>query len=122
QLLVRSYTNSSDFSSETILLSDVTTPIANLVAGGSGLVGIYNDLGGGTAFGSRVTSTNESGTIVAIPLNAAFLNALLSASGGQIALGGSLTTLNGVSDNEYLFGFSQGNIGDVQLELTFANQ
>ncbi|MFM6818538.1 MAG: Calx-beta domain-containing protein [Dolichospermum sp.] len=38
-------------------------------------------------------------------------------SGQAFALGGLLTTLDTIDNSEYVFGFSNGNVGDVQLVL-----
>ena len=96
--------NSAD-ASETYTLFDVSTPTATLSANGfnSG-PGIYNDLGGGTALGSVVVTAASNGTTVNVTLNAAGLTYLNAGRGGLIALGGSITTLDGsTSTNESLF-------------------
>ena len=60
-----------------------------------------------------------------IPLNAAFLANVQAAAGSSLALGGQITTLDGISGNsEYLFGGSSNgssNAPTVQLLLTYAN-
>ena len=69
----------------------MTTPISTLTAGGSGLVGIYNDLGSGTLFGSLLFSEADNGSLLSINLNASALAAISAAiSGdGNFAIGGS---------------------------------
>ena len=120
ELLINSYVNISPAGFENYALRQVATPISQLVAGGSSLTNIYNDLADGTLYGSRNVYTSQSYQTISVPLNAAFLSALMAASGGQIALGGSLSTLSGTPDNEFVFGMSNGNPGDVQLRITYA--
>jgi hypothetical protein len=78
-----------------VSLWDVTTPVSTLTAGGSGLTGIYNDLGTGSLFGSRVTSAADNGTQIAFNLNANALAAIAAASGVEgtslFAIGGSIS-------------------------------
>jgi autotransporter-associated beta strand protein len=120
ELLINDYYNSSPNGQETYLLRKVTTPIATLEAVGSGHVGIYNDLGTGAVYSVRSIATNEALQTAIIPLNVQFFNDATAASGGQIALGGSIATLDAVNNhNQYLFGYSLGAPGDVQLRLTF---
>lgn len=92
---------------ETWELYDVTTPIATLTAGGAGLVAIFDDLGGGTTYGSASVSAASDGKYVNVVLNASAIAALNAARGGQIAIGGRLGTLNADDfDNEFCFGYS----------------
>lgn len=120
ELLINDYYNSSPNGQETYLLRKVTTPIATLEAVGSGHVGIYNDLGTGAVYSVRSIATNEALQTAIIPLNVQFFNDAAAASGGQIALGGSIATLGAVNNhNQYLFGYSLGAPGDVQLRLTY---
>lgn len=93
--------------SETYTLFDVTTSIPTLRAGGSGLTGIYNDLGTGVSYGSVTVTSASNGTLVVITLNAAGLSAVAANQGGQLALGGAITTISGTA-NQYLFGLSGG--------------
>ena len=92
---------------ESYTLYDVSTPIATVQASNVGAAGqaVYNDLGSGVDFGQMTVSAADNGSIVSIVLNAAGLDALNAALGGQFALGGALTTLGG-ADTEYVFGFS----------------
>jgi len=107
---------------ETFAIFDVSTALATLTAGGSGLTGIFADLGTGTTYGSGPTPGGVTlGTTQDFGLNAAGLAALNVALGGQVALGGALTTLSGqVLANEYAFGFSQDSIPQLLLETTEA--
>lgn len=121
KLLINSYTDISGSGANTYQLNDVTTDIGTLETGGTGLTYIFNDLGSGTVYGNQVIPNSASGTTVTIPLNSAFLTAAMAASGGQIAVGGNITSPLGTND-DYLFGFGPGtgSPGDVRLELTFA--
>ena len=120
ELLINDYYNSSPNGQETYLLRKVATPPATLEAGGSGLVGIYNDLGTGAVYSVRSIATNETLQTAIIPLNVQFFNDAAAAGGGQMALGGSITTLFPTNTHtQYLFGYSLGAPGDVQLRLTF---
>lgn len=107
---------------ETFAMFDVSTALATLTAGGSGLTGIFADLGTGTSYGSGPTPGGVTlGTTQDFGLNADGLAALNAALGGQVALGGALTTLSGqVLANEYAFGFSQDSIPQLLVETTQA--
>ena len=94
--------------SETYKLFDVATPITTLRAGGTGLTGIFDDLGTGVEFGSVEISAASNGTLVSINLNAAGIAAIQAARGGQIAFGGALSSLSGTSQ-QLVFGFSSGS-------------
>jgi hypothetical protein len=93
--------NSGD-PSENFELHDVTTSIPMLI-NGTGGVAAYADLGSGTVFGSRTITRADSGTVVEITLNSSGI-AALDAAPGFIALGGSLTTLDAATNNEFIFG------------------
>lgn len=88
--------------SETYTVFDVFTPITTLLAGGSGLTSIFNDLGYGLTFGSVVASAADTDTQINITLNANALTALNAAS-GLFAFGGAITSLSGGTSNEFLF-------------------
>lgn len=121
ELIINDYICSSPNGRETYVLYDVTNAISALEAGGSGLTNIYNDLGEGGVYGIRTVSTNETSERAIIPLNYGFINALSAAAGGQIALGGTITTLEPTNGhNQYVFGFSfGGNPTDVQLRVSY---
>jgi subtilisin-like proprotein convertase family protein len=105
--------------SEIYQLRQVTTPVATLAAGGSGLTGIYNDLGDGPTYASRAFVPLEANRFVTIPLNQTLRSAVSGAAGGLFATGGEIATLDAdINNQEYVFGFSLGNPGDVQLLLT----
>lgn len=120
ELIVNDYFCGSPNGRETYVLYDVTNAISTVEAGGSGLTNIYNDLGSGSVYGIRTVSTNETGERAIIPLNYGFINDLAAAAGGQIALGGAITTLAPTNGhNQYLFSSSEGFPTDVQLRVTY---
>jgi hypothetical protein len=90
---------------ESLSIFDVSTSIASLVAGGSGLVATFDDLGSGVEFGATTVSPASNNTLVSIPLNAAGVAALELAKGGLTAVGGALTSLVG-GTQQSVFGFS----------------
>ncbi len=82
----------STTSNDTYSSWDVTTPLATLLAGGTGLFSIFNDLGSGTFYGSSpVPNTGSSGDILSFPLNTTAVTAINSALGGTFVIGGSTT-------------------------------
>ena len=117
QLNVNTYDYNSPQPSETYELRDVTTAVPTLTAGGSGKTAIYADLGDGAIYGSQNYENGDDYQFRTIDLNAAAISALTAKSGQAFALGGLLTTLDTLSNEEYVFGFSGGFVGDVQLIL-----
>jgi PEP-CTERM motif len=103
---------------ENYALFDVSTSPATLALGGSGLVGIFNDLGTGTSFGSRTVSAADNNTTVLTAFNAAGLSALNAAIGGSFALGGAVTTLTLGGPTEFIFGFTgPASLRELRLEV-----
>ena len=100
------YVNFYQHGTDTFTLFDVTTPIASLVAGGTGLVGTFNDLGSGTIYGNRTYTYSDEFNVRDTALQAAGLNALQAAVGGQFALGGALTGpfYRGIGQHQNIFG------------------
>ena len=119
KLQIKAYEYSSADPSETYELRDVTTPVSTLTAGGSGLTSIYNDLGDGTIYGSRNFTSADSNQTVTFDLNSALVSALNAKSGQAFALGGQITTLDSTNNGEYIYAFSFGSSGDVQLLVTY---
>jgi hypothetical protein len=104
-------------------LFDVTTPIDTLRAGGSGQVGIFNDLGEGTILGQHAGKVSPI-SIVTVNFNAAGIAALNAARGQQFAVGGDMPSpanTQGVISN-FIFDFTPfpaSPVGDVRtLTLT----
>src|SRR5262245_32440492 len=103
---------------ETVTYFDVSTPIASLVAGGTGLVTTYTDLGSGAQYGQRTYQLTDQDTIRDVVLNTTGVAAIQSALGGMFAVGGALTTLNAAPPvQEFVYG---GSAGPVQLVLETA--
>lgn len=103
---------------ETFELFDVSTSITELTAGGSGKSAIYADLGSGTSFGSRVFSSADNNTIVEIVLNSSAIAALEAARGSGFAIGGAVTSLDALNNNEYVFGATGWGTEIRELVLT----
>lgn len=110
--------NSQD-PSETFELHDFTGSISNLVAGAGG-VDAYSDLGTGTVYGSRTITPAESGSVIEITLNSSAVSAL-DAAPGLFALGGSLTSLDPATNNEFIFGNTHLGVIVTQLRLTLGH-
>jgi hypothetical protein len=110
---------SSPFASDVYTTFDESTPLASLMATGTGQTGIFNDLGSGTTYGSTIVSSASNGQTVATTLNAAALAALNGAIGGPIAVGGAITTLVG-SNTQFLFANTGGASDSRQLVLTYS--
>lgn len=118
QLIINCYTNLLPAGFEKYVLRHVSTPIATLRAGGAGLTGIYNDLANGVVYGVRDIFVIETAQKAIIPLNGSFLTAAALASGGQIALGGSIPITDGAGSGSF-FRFSGSSPEDIQLRITF---
>lgn len=82
--------------SEIFSVFDVSTSITSLTDG-SGGVSAFSDLGTGSLYGSATINKTDTGTIIDITLNSDALVAINSAS-GLFALGGTLTSISGGSD------------------------
>jgi PEP-CTERM motif len=104
--------------SETLGIFDVSTPIAVLIATGTGQIPIYDDLGSGTLFGSTTVSPANNNANVTITLNSVALAALQSGLGSDFAFGGALTTLSRPNLTEGVFTFSNNFTGTRQLVVT----
>jgi hypothetical protein len=105
--------------SENYELHDVVTSITSLINGTAG-VAAYTDLGGGVVYGSRAMAAADQGSVIEIDLNSTAISALDAAT-GLIAIGGSLTTLDALANNEYAFGWSNylPEVADIsELRLT----
>ncbi|MDB9484832.1 S8 family serine peptidase, partial [Dolichospermum circinale CS-537/05] len=121
KLKVKTWEYTSQDKTETYQLQEVTTPVATLTAGGSGKTAIYADLGDGAIYGSQDYTNGDDNSTRTIDLNAAAISALTAKSGQAFAFGGLLTTLDTLSNEEYVFGFSNSVVpADVQLILDTA--
>lgn len=106
----------SPAASENYELHDVVTPLGPLM-GGTGGVAAHVDLGSGIVYGSRTMTAADIGRIVEITLNSSAI-AALDAATGLIGIGGSITTLDGLANNEYTFAYSNSGTETTQLRLT----
>ncbi|PNJ95537.1 hypothetical protein, partial [Cylindrospermopsis raciborskii] len=79
------------------------------------------DLGDGTVYGSRVYTNADDNLHRTIDLNGAAISALTAKSGQAFALGGLVTSLDGIDNTEFVFGFSNPVSGDVQLILNMGS-
>jgi hypothetical protein len=101
--------------SENYELHDVVTPIAALIDGTGG-VAAHADLGSGVVYGSRTMTAADMESVVEITLNSSAVSALNSTH-GLFGIGGSLTTLDDLVNNEYTFAVT--NFEKIsQLRLT----
>jgi hypothetical protein len=93
-------------------MSDVSTPIPVLV-NGTGGVNAFNDLGGGTTFGSKIVNQSIAGGLVNIALNGSAISAL-NANSGLFAFGGAIAN---PQPNQFIFAGSTYDLADTQLVL-----
>jgi hypothetical protein len=107
---------SSPSPSENYELHDVTTPISTLV-GWDGGVAVHADLGSGLVYGSRTMTAADNLRVVEIVLNSAAITAM-NATHGLFAIGGSLTTLDGLANAENVFAAANPVTDIAQLRLT----
>ena len=110
--------NALDMTGRTFTISSIATDINTLTNGGTGLTSVYNDLRGGTDFGSITFASNPGdNSIIKFNFNAAGLSAINNAAGSQIAFGGSFDVNNTTTD-QYIFGFTgSGTPGDGKTRL-----
>jgi hypothetical protein len=105
---------------ETYTLFDVSSSPLVLdttrLSGDATGIGIFNDLGSGTVFGTRIVSAADNSTNVGITLNAAAVAALNAAIGSTVSFGGAITSLAGTT-TQTMFSGSTGVFGTVQLVL-----
>ena len=94
---------------ETYSLWEIVTDIPTLTAGGSGLTGIFDDLGGGTGFGTIDMTAADNGTVVSIGLNHNAEASIEAAAGGLWAVGGAVMTLGG-TPLQVVFGYANGSM------------
>ncbi len=80
-------------------LFDVSTPVAELNAGGSGRTDIFQDLGTGTLYGTYEVLAADSTELLVMSLDSDALNDLQYASGDYFSVGGRVASSEG-----YLFG------------------
>jgi hypothetical protein len=103
-------------SSENYELHDVVTPIATLQTADG--IAVWNDLGTGVVYGSRTMTAADIGTVVEIELNSSAV-AAMNATHGPFGFGGSLTTLDNLKNDEYVFGHTGSGQSLAQLRITY---
>ena len=101
--------------SENYELHDIVTPIATLRNGTGGL-SAHTDLGSGVVYGSRTMTAADNGSVVEITLNSAAISALDAAT-GLIGIGGSITTLDGLANDELTFGGTVNGTEITELRI-----
>jgi hypothetical protein len=108
--------------SATVELHHVSTPLATLTNGGTGLVNVFDDLGDGPVYATRAVAPNERNAFITFPLGSNALANISSNLGQRFAIGGRLTSfLPGNTNDHTLFGYSYGSISNVQLILTLGS-
>jgi hypothetical protein len=72
---------------------DVTSPLDQVMTDHTVRLDIFDDLGSGSSYASRLVSATDNGTFVDVALNGAALSFLTSHSGGQgmVGFGGAVT-------------------------------
>jgi photosystem II stability/assembly factor-like uncharacterized protein len=101
-------------------LHHVSTPLAALTNGGTGLTNIFEDLGDGPVFGAGTIFTNQDNSFAFIPLNSNALAAI--APGQRLTIGGRVTSFIPGSTNDHtLFGYSYNSPVNVQLVLALGS-
>lgn len=107
--LTREFTY-GDLTGETYGLFHVSTDAATLNNNAGTSAAIYADLGSGTSYGTfNVVPDNSDGSsneVLRFALNQAALTDLAAATGGFFSIGGTLLSLGGAGDREFLFGGS----------------
>ena len=101
---------------ETISIFDVTTDIDALVTNGGGAAA-FADLGDGFSYGSASVSTDAVSGTLDFVFDATGLANVNAAAGGNFALGGALTSIDGGQGFEFLFGDSQDVQSTTHLNL-----
>ena len=97
----------SSHASEIWTLFDVDTAISTLLDG-SGGVSTFSDLGSGSSYGDVSVTSAADDTFIEVTFNTAGVAEINSALGGNVAIGGALTEIEGPS-NQYLFSNSDSN-------------
>ncbi len=106
--------SSGTFGGITYTLYDVSTPIAAVTAGGSGLTAIYDDLGTGVPYSAATEiepgTSNTDKSILLLPAGVAAVEA---AMGGMLAIGGGPTGRTGN------LAFSGTDVSGARLVIEF---
>lgn len=75
-----------------LTLYDVTTPSATVLTGGTGLSGVFNDLGSGTVYGGMSVATPNTYASTNLNTSATTAMTAAAASGNTFLIGGSVNT------------------------------
>lgn len=102
--------------SETYELHDVTTSIHNLI-NGTGGVTAHADLGDGSIYGRRIFTAADNGKVIEIQLSALAI-ADMNNSHSYFAVGGKLTTLDDLPNQEGIFAATGSPKHITELRLT----
>ncbi len=97
----------------------VVTPISDLLSSSVNDIGIFDDLGDGTVFGTGTVSAASNGTTLILSLNSDAIDAINAALGGQFAFGLAFTDLASGSGSN-IFGPGGTAITTSRLALTTA--
>src|SRR4051812_30339192 len=103
---------------ETIQFVDVLTPLPQLLTTVTPVRSIFDDLGSGVVYGSKVVSAADNGQIVSITLNSDAINAINSVALGEyFSLGAHMPTAKLTPGQyEYVFGLTDAtNIRQLVL-------
>lgn len=95
-------------------LYDVSTPASVLEANQNGAVGIYNDLGSGTVYGTHQVVAADNAANVTITLDSDALAAIQSAEGTAFSIGGS-TSPSSVPEPSSLALLGAGLLGALRI-------
>jgi hypothetical protein len=95
------------------VLSDVSTDAATLNHNDGVSAAIFDDLGGGTSYGSFSIDIVPFVTEVTLPLNVAALMDIQAAAGGFFSVGGKLNDIK-PGERRAIFGNTASNMGGVQ--------
>lgn len=110
----------SEDASETFEVHHVATSPTAFIDGTAGVAGFTDLLDGPLLAGPKAVSASDNASTVVIPLNSAALAEIESKAGGQVAFGGSLTTL-AANQLQHIFGYTTGNfMTHTQLVLSTA--
>ena len=119
ELWISGVYNNLDDDSEVYELNEVTNSVQTVLLEGVYQPDVFADLGDGALYGTHVFNRLDRSRVVVIPLNDAFLSSVPAAGGGQIVMGGRISTLNDLpNDYEVVFWQTSGT-NTVHLALTF---
>ena len=86
-------------SSESLTISDVSTPIEILTSSGTN-VAVFNDLGSGNSYGNFTVVPADVGSVLEITLNSQAITDIIAATGGFFAVGLKVDDISSPSGDE----------------------